>query len=88
MAQVKTVMKTLQYTMRSSAFNKGFKEAKAGIPYDDRKYSGYGETNDQWNYERGRQFAFIFNGAIKNGKKITYSALRAFGMAVNRRDII
>jgi len=88
MAQVKTVMKSLETTLHSEAFNKGFKEAKAGIPYDDKKYSGYGETNEQWNYERGRHFAFIFNGVIKIGKRVHYLAVRELNEAINRREII
>jgi hypothetical protein len=70
-AQVKTKYGKAETAMRCAAFVKGFKEARAGKPLN---YEAFPVTNDQWNYERGRQFALIFDGALKNGAKLTWQA--------------
>lgn len=54
--QVKTIGVTLAQIMGSPAFERGFNDARKGIPFDWRVGS---RTNDAWNYERGRHFAYI-----------------------------
>ena len=70
--------------MRSAAFVRGFKEAQKGKPLD---YDAYRDTNNQWNYQRGRQFALIFDGVLKNGSKLTLAAQYAMQNALYERVI-
>jgi hypothetical protein len=55
--QVATVPVTVQRIMKARSFERGFKDVRAGIPFDWR--IGGDDTNDAWSYERGRHFAFI-----------------------------
>lgn len=84
--QVQTKLTTTAAVIRSSAFVKGFSEVKKGKPlnYDAYPY----DTNKQWDYERGRQFALLFMGKIKNGAKVTYSAEMMLGIELARKSII
>jgi hypothetical protein len=86
---MKTQLRTKQgkatTAMRCAAFVRGFKDKRAGKAF---VYDAYPTTNDQWNYERGRQFACIYDGALKNGQKLTWQAQRAmqdalFANAIN-----
>ena len=83
--QVQTKQTTTASVIRSSAFVKGFAEVKKGKPLN---YDAYRDANDQWNYERGRQFALLFDGAIKKGAKVTYAAELMFGVELHRKSII
>ena len=78
-------MVTLKSVMHTAQFNRGYKEALAGKPMD---YNAFECQNDQFAYERGRHFAALFQGAIKNNKKIRYEALAKFNEAVYNRYII
>ena len=80
-----TKMVTLKSVMHTAPFNRGFKEALAGKPMD---YNAYVDENDQYAYERGRQFAALYNGAIKNNKKVSKNALYKMGEAVYNGYII
>ena len=84
--QVPTKNTTTTAVIRSSAFVKGFGEVKAGKPlnYDAYPY----EANKQWDYERGRQFALLFNGALKKGAKVTMSAALMLSVELHRKSII
>ena len=84
--QVQTKQTSTASVIRSSAFVKGFAEVKKGKPlnYDAYPY----DANKQWDYERGRQFAILFNGKIKNGARVTYSAELMFGVELHRKSII
>lgn len=84
--QIATKTTTTTAVIRSSAFVKGFGEVKKGKPlnYDAYPY----DSNKQWDYERGRQFALCFNGALKNGSKVTHSAALMFGVELHRKSII
>lgn len=84
--QVKTVNRTIGSVLRAKAFREGYEEALNGLPMDPNKYSGH--ANDCWQYERGRQFAFIFNGRLKSGNRLSYQAIHVFGNAVARGLII
>ena len=84
--QIQTKNTTTTAVIRSRAFVQGFNEVKAGKPlnYDAYPY----DTNKQWDYERGRQFALLFNGKIKNGARVTHSAELMFGVELHRKSII
>lgn len=79
MSQVKTRRVKLKTIMYSRAFMRGYKDAKNGLPYCPEYDSWRG--SDQWNYERGRHYSILTNGAIppKNGKNINLEALLNFG---------
>ena len=85
MRQVPTVSGKPESAMRSAPFVRGFKDARAGKPLN---YEAFPYTGDQWQYERGRHFALIFNGALKDGARITWQALSAYRDAVWNRAII
>ena len=85
MRQVPTESGKPESAMRSAPFVRGFKEARAGKPLN---YEAFPFTNDQWQYERGRAFALIFDGALKDGARLTYDARRAFHNALRERVII
>lgn len=72
--QVKIRQGKATTAMRCAAFVHGFKDKRAGKPF---VYDAYPTTNDQWNYERGRQFACIYDGTLKNGQRITWMAENA-----------
>lgn len=80
--------KTRQVTHRSiisgAAFRKGYEEAKKGFPinYDAFTYK------EVWNYERGRQFAFCYDGRLKDGNRVHMDALSALGLAMNARNVV
>lgn len=76
---------TTTAVIRSRAFVQGFNEVKAGKPLN---YDAFLDSNDQWNYERGRQFALLFNGALKKGAKVTMSAALMLGVELHRKSII
>ncbi len=78
-------MVSLISVMHKAAFNHGFKDALAGKPMD---YNAYEFENDQFNYERGRHFAALYKGAIKNNKKVSKNALYKFNEAVYNGYII
>jgi hypothetical protein len=85
MKQVPTVSGKTESAMRSAPFVRWFKDARAGKPLN---YEAFSYPGDQWQYERGRHFAFIFNGALKDGARLTYDARRAFHNALRERVAI
>lgn len=84
--QVKMVYKPVSSVLRAKTFRLGYEEAKRGLPLDPDRYGA--NSNERWQYERGRQFAFIFDGTLKIGRQINYQAFYAFGNAVARGLII
>jgi hypothetical protein len=80
--------KTRQVTLRSiigcAAFRKGYEEAKKGAPLASDGFS-YQEV---WNYERGRQFAFCYDGRLKDGRRIRMDALYALSGAMNAGHVL
>ena len=82
MTQVATRHVTLRAVMRSAAFVRGFKEARQGLPMDYNAYDKPRETNERWNYERGRQFGVLYAGAIKDGRTIKHDALWHYSAAI------
>jgi hypothetical protein len=83
--QVQTTNTTTTAIIRSAAFVKGFNEVKARKPLN---YDAFRDANDQWNYERGRQFALLFHGAIKRGAKVSQAAALMLGVEIHRKSII
>jgi hypothetical protein len=85
MPQVKQKLVTLKSIMRTAAFIRGYKEVCEGRPYDYDVFQSRGETKKRWNYERGRQFAFVYGGNVKDGARITYAAQNAMNEAIYNR---
>jgi hypothetical protein len=56
--QVQVVQATLEWIMNEPAFSIGVDDYRAGRPMRDLEEEG-ADTNAQWNYERGRQWAAI-----------------------------
>lgn len=81
--QVKTKSCSLKSIIYRASFVRGFNEVKKGVPMDYDAYTGpHDDTNDRWAYERGRQFAYMFSGALKNGKTVTWDAQYVMGQAI------
>ena len=85
MSQVKQKLVTLKSIMRSAAFMRGYKEVCKGRPYDYDVFQAGGETKQRWGYERGRQFALVYGGNVKDGARITYEAQDAMRDAFYNR---
>lgn len=84
--QVATQKVTLRTVMRRASFVHGHRSYLKGQPID---YDAYPcSINEQWSYERGRQFAALFPEPIKNGHTIRTAALYAYSGALNRREIL
>jgi len=84
--QVQTKQTSIIGVMRSAPFVKGFKEARAGKPMQYDIYEW--ETNNRWDYERGRLFGLIFDGPLKVGKAVNRGAALHFAMAMDRKEIL
>ena len=82
--QVKTKTTTIKGIMRSAPFVRGFTEARKGVTLD---YDAYADTNQQWAYERGRQFGFLFDGPLKIGQSVNLGAALQFSLAIGRKEI-
>lgn len=81
-SQVRTRAGTLKSAMTRAAFVRGFKEAREGLPMDYEAFTGEGETNARWQYERGRQFGFVYQGELKQGPRVRWQAVQAMEGAV------
>jgi hypothetical protein len=82
MSQVKSRMVSLESVMRTAEFMRGFRDKMEGKPFD------YDGCKKPWDYERGRQFACVFSGAVKDGRKIRWDAKCAMNDAVYDRLVI
>lgn len=78
--QVHTKVVSSSQALKSRAFGEGFRDAKSGKPFNYDKYIGH--TDDQWNYERGRLFAQVYDGEIKRDRRLTHKAQWAFTLAI------
>ena len=67
--------------MRTAAFMRGVREARAGLPMDYSAYENERSTDNRWNYERGRQFGLIYKGAVKDGNRVLGEAIHAAARA-------
>ena len=83
--QVQTKNTTCKAVIRSKAFVIGFAEVRDGKPLN---YDAYRDANDQWNYERGRQFALLFTGRLKFGSTVNQTAAWSLGLELSRKSII
>jgi hypothetical protein len=84
MSNAKTKSVPIQQVMRSAAFVRGFQEARAKKPFRDDAVS----WEHSWSYERGRQFAVIYSGPLKSGRRLVFAAVYAYHQALNSRAII
>lgn len=80
-AQISTRLVKTSTILRSAAFVRGFREARKGVPMDYDAFTGAGETKDRWNYERGRQFGYVYASALKEGARVRYDAIRGWNEA-------
>lgn len=72
--------------MRKASFVRGFTEARKGKPL---QYDAYPhDTNQQWDYERGRLFGLMFDGPLKFGKSINRGAAVQFSWAIRDKVIL
>ena len=76
MGQVKTHAVTINKVLNSKFFNLGVADVRKGRPF---KYDL--PEQDEWHYVRGRHFARVFNGEIKNGRCLRTEALYKFADA-------
>jgi len=84
MANALTKRVTLKSIISCAAFRKGYEEAKKGAPLasDDFSYK------DVWQYERGRQFACLYDGRLKEGNRVGMDALYALQGAMNAGHVL
>lgn len=83
--QVQTKNTTCKAVIRTKAFVRGFNEVREGKAPD---YDAFRDANEQWNYERGRQFALTFPGKIKLGSTVNQTAAWSFGHQLLNKAII
>jgi hypothetical protein len=62
--------------LNSKFFNLGVEDVRKGRPF---KYDL--PDQDEWQYVRGRHFARVFNGEIKNGRYVRVEAMYEFSDA-------
>lgn len=74
--------------MRSAAFVRGFKEARKGVPMDYDAFSGKNEIPNRWNYERGRQFGFVYASTLKEGARVKNDTVLAWVSAKGNKWIL
>jgi hypothetical protein len=85
--QVKTKNVSIRGALTRAAFTRGFREAREGQSMDYDAFTGQGEINNRWHYERGRQFALIYTGSEKDGVRERWQACEAFDQALRRQWI-
>ena len=86
MSQVPTRNITIGAVMRAKSFMRGFSEVQRGIALDPEAFRS--NAADQWRYERGRQFACLYTGPLKQGRDLLYEATYAYHLASRSRAII
>jgi hypothetical protein len=84
MANAKTRTITLRSIISCAAFRKGYEEAKKGLPINSDGF----DYKNVWQYERGRQFAFCYDGRLKEGNRVRIDALHALAEAMNAEHVI
>jgi hypothetical protein len=88
MQQVKTKTVTFKSVMRTAAFMRGVREARAGIPMDYEAYTNERLTDNRWSYERGRLFGLIYKGAVKDKTRVRSDAVEGMREALWTRAIV
>lgn len=90
MSQVKTRLVSLESIIKDPYFKKGFNDVKRGKPFEaDLEVVGTKRKSAierMWNYERGRHFAYFFDGKLVENYKVSFEARAAW--AENFLDII
>ena len=83
--QADTIGVTPRQIMGSAAFAAGVADVRTGTP---TRFDSFGD--DDWDYERGRQWAFIapMSMPLRLGRKLNPEALRLFSRALFRREIL
>lgn len=83
--QVHTRARKSGWCLNSKAFGIGYREALKGLPMN---YEAFDTTDEQWNYERGRLFAQVYKGPLKDARRrLAYEAQWAFANALRERII-
>ena len=77
---------SIKHILSAGAFVAGVKAVRRGAPFMADAYMT--EPNKQWQYERGRLFAIVFQGEIKEGRNVLYSAMAAYAEACRGNAII
>jgi len=75
---------TVLAMMRAAAFRRGFEDVKRGRPFALDAF----DIDNHWQYERGRQFACIFDGQLKVGRRVTRAAHEAYCAARKAKIIL
>jgi hypothetical protein len=85
--QVPTRLVTTQNIMGAPAFARGFEDARRGVPFDWRV--GSTNTDDAWDYERGRLLAHIapLDMPLRIGGGLNPKAIALCDAAFNRKLI-
>lgn len=78
-------MMSLRYTMRKASFRVGFESFHANLPFDPDAFPA---INDQWCYERGRQFAACYSGRLKYRQAVADRAVVAMDELIRERAVI
>jgi len=80
---------TTEAIMRDRKFRAGFAAARAGAPFAPDAWINR-PGNDIWAYERGWLFARLFPHVrrVGPGSHVDATALRLFGKAMDRGDIL
>ncbi len=84
----RVVTTSIKSVLWTAAFRKGYDDVHNGVPYDYDVYNDTGPNGLRWSYERGRQFALIYNGKLKYGKEVSHDAIYKFAVAYTDRIII
>lgn len=83
--QIDTIRVTTRWIMGSAAFAAGVADVRAGSP---ARFGDFGD--DDWQYERGRQWAFIapMSMPLRIGRTLNREALRLFDRAWFAKEIV
>lgn len=80
----RTIVVTLRSIMASRAFGAGYRDALQRKQWAGDAYP----QHEAWSYERGRQFAALYSGPLKDGRHVLPPAYLALREAMRRRDIL
>ena len=75
----------LSKVLSSRPFGRGFSDYRAGRPFRDDLFY---RRNDQWAYERGRMFAALYQGALRQNRRLAWGAIQAAREALHNGALI
>lgn len=84
--QIETHETQLVDVLKNKHFQYGYQMKRNNEPINVDKFRH--DINAQWNYERGRQFACLYNGRLIQGRGLAKKAINAFAWAIYRKEII